>query len=64
MSKSEALVYYFSNSFRSILSKSKEPAPVNSVAAECIENNSFPFETNGDPKISISLKVALQIKGL
>ena len=24
--------------------------PVSSVAVECIENNSFPFETNGDPK--------------
>ena len=28
----------------------KSQQPVSSVAVECIENNSFPFETNGDPK--------------
>ena len=28
----------------------KSQQPVNSVAVECIENNSFPFEINGDPK--------------
>ena len=28
----------------------KSQQPVNSVAVECIENNSFPFGTNGDPK--------------
>ena len=28
----------------------KSQQPVSSVAVECIENNSFPFEINGDPK--------------
>jgi len=28
----------------------KSQQPVSSVAVECIENNSFPFGTNGDPK--------------
>jgi len=28
----------------------KSQQPINSVAVECIESNSFPFETNGDPK--------------
>jgi erythromycin esterase-like protein len=28
----------------------KSQQPVNSVAVECIENNSFPFDPNGDPK--------------
>ena len=28
----------------------KSQQPVGSVAVECIENNSFPFGTNGDPK--------------
>ena len=28
----------------------KSQQPVSSVAVECIENNSFPFEPNGDPK--------------
>ena len=28
----------------------KSQQPINSVAVECIESNTFPFETNGDPK--------------
>ena len=28
----------------------KSQQPINSVAVECIENNSFPFDPNGDPK--------------
>jgi len=28
----------------------KSQQPINSVAAECIESNSFPFDPNGDPK--------------
>jgi len=36
----------FSLSYQSL----KSQQPVNSVAVECIENNSFPFEINGDPR--------------
>ena len=40
----------------------KSQQPVNSVAAECIENNSFPFETNGDPKNFNFLKSSIANK--
>ena len=36
--------------------------PINSVAVECIENNCFPFETNGDPKNFNFLKSSIANK--
>jgi len=40
----------------------KSQQPVSSVAVECIENNSFPFETNGDPKNFNFLKSSIANK--
>jgi len=40
----------------------KSQQPVSSVAVECIENNSFPFETNGDPKKFNFLKSSIANK--
>ena len=40
----------------------KSQQPVSSVAVECIENNSFPFETNGDPKSFNFLKSSIANK--
>ena len=40
----------------------KSQRPINSVAVECIENNSFPFETNGDPKNFNFLKSSIANK--
>lgn len=40
----------------------KSQQPVSSIAAECIENNSFPFETNGDPKNFSFLKSSIANK--
>ena len=40
----------------------KSQQPVNSVAIECIESNSFPFEVNGDPKNFSFLKSSIANK--
>jgi len=40
----------------------KSQQPVSSVAVECIENNSFPFGTNGDPKNFNFLKSSIANK--
>ena len=40
----------------------KGQQPVSSVAVECIENNSFPFETTGDPKNFNFLKSSIANK--
>src|SRR6188508_964626 len=40
----------------------KSQQPVSSVAVECIENNSFPFEANGDPKNFNFLKTSIANK--
>ena len=40
----------------------KSQQPVNSIAVECIENNSFPFETNGDPRNFNFLKSSIANK--
>ena len=48
----------FSLSFQNL----KSQQPVSSVAVECIENNSFPFETNGDPKNFSFLKSSIANK--
>jgi erythromycin esterase-like protein len=40
----------------------KGQQPVNSVAVDCIESNSFPFETNGDPKNFNFLKSSIANK--
>ena len=48
----------FSSSYQNL----KSQRPINSVAVECIENNSFPFETNGDPKNFSFLKSSIANK--
>jgi len=48
----------FSLSYQNI----KSQQPVSSVAVECIESNSFPFETNGDPKNFNFLKSSIANK--
>ena len=40
----------------------KSQQPVSSVAVECIENNSFPFQANGDPKNFNFLKTSIANK--
>jgi len=40
----------------------KSQQPVNSVAVDCIENNSFPFDLNGDPKNFSFLKSSIANK--
>jgi erythromycin esterase len=40
----------------------KSQQPVNSVAVECVENNSFSFEINGDPKNFNFLKTSIANK--
>jgi len=40
----------------------KSQQPVNSVAVECIESNSFPFDPNGDPKNFNFLKSSIANK--
>src|SRR6188474_2306836 len=40
----------------------KSQQPVNSVAVECIESNSFPFDPNGDPKNFSFLKSSIANK--